>query len=810
MRGSTVWLVALLLAAPLAQLEDAASSKEQPGGVPEAAGAKPTVREETVRELVEALRDDAKREQLVDRLEAMISLFAVLRDESERQELIGTLQALLDSLEEAPPPDEGAPSPLEELGLFFQRISERLQETALQVVEQAGTVPERTGTLAERLRDPKERTAILRDAGMAIAVVAASLASALVASLAMGRVRQRLARPTPDAGALDAVSRVGWGLVRSGVDLLPPGVGVGVAFGGLALLPASPSASAIALAVVLAFAVHRALFALVRLALRPHTPELRLVAWSDAAAIDVARGLQRLIVTAVYGFFLITIVSAAGAEPELLDPLRDVYGVVLLGFGIVFVLRHRRIDTGEPPESADAQPDETPGVTPKPGAKTPEKPRTGLARWARMLAPFVRLWWIAAILYMLGLYAVWIGRTEGAFQLALRASAITAASFGVAVLLVTVIDQTLDRIVRRLEGRASRLPELRRRIPTYARSIEALLVLIVLLLAAGVALEGWGVGAIDALASPLARSIFLVGVQLFLIVLIAMAIVDAVTAFTHAYLARREKRGRASAKVKTLVPLANKAVKVVVTIVAAIMILSELGVEIAPLLAGVGVLGLAIGFGAQTLVKDIITGVFLLVEDSVSVGDVVNLEGTAGLVEAINIRTIRLRDLHGNVHVIPYSSVARITNMTKEFSRYVADIGVAYREDVDEVMELLREVGEALRQDPELGKDILEPIEIFGLDRFEDSAVVVRVRLTTRPLKQWATGREFLRRVKRAFDDRGIEIPFPHRTIYMGADKDGTAPPLHLKGPGAGAPGAAPGTGEPDRPPGGVHGEGGG
>jgi len=163
------------------------------------------------------------------------------------------------------------------------------------------------------------------------------------------------------------------------------------------------------------------------------------------------------------------------------------------------------------------------------------------------------------------------------------------------------------------------------------------------------------------------------------------------------------------------------------------------------------------------------------------VGDYADLGKNEGMVESVGLRTIRLRDVSGNVHVVPNSSVDTVTNMSKEFSRTVIDIGVAYREDVDEVMQILREIGEEMRNDPEYGKNILEPIEIFGLHKFDDSAIVVRTRLTTKPLKQWGLKREFNRRVKKAFDQRGIEIPFPHRTIYMGEPKEGPAPPLHVE-----------------------------
>jgi len=147
----------------------------------------------------------------------------------------------------------------------------------------------------------------------------------------------------------------------------------------------------------------------------------------------------------------------------------------------------------------------------------------------------------------------------------------------------------------------------------------------------------------------------------------------------------------------------------------------------------------------------------------------------------VGLRTVKLRDIHGTVHVIPNSSINTLSNFSKIFSRILMDIGVAYRENVDEVMEILKEVGEDLCKDPEHGPNIIGPLEIFGLDRFDDSAVIVRTRFTTKPLKQWGVKREFYRRLKMVFDERGIEIPFPHRTIYMGEPKEGASPPLHVR-----------------------------
>ena len=215
---------------------------------------------------------------------------------------------------------------------------------------------------------------------------------------------------------------------------------------------------------------------------------------------------------------------------------------------------------------------------------------------------------------------------------------------------------------------------------------------------------------------------------------------------------------------------------ITVITVSSIMILKEFGIDIGPILAAAGIVGVAVGFGAQTLVQDIISGFFILIEDQIRVGDVVEISGKGGLVERITLRMIVLRDLAGNVHFIRNGNIDTITNMTKEYSRYVFDIGVAYREDVDEVIEVIKLVDEDLRNDPEYGVDILEPMEILGLDKFGDSALIIKARTKTVPIQQWRVAREFNRRLKKAFDERNIEIPFPHVTLYAGEGRDGQAP----------------------------------
>jgi small conductance mechanosensitive channel len=234
-------------------------------------------------------------------------------------------------------------------------------------------------------------------------------------------------------------------------------------------------------------------------------------------------------------------------------------------------------------------------------------------------------------------------------------------------------------------------------------------------------------------------------------------------------------------RVATLVHMLRNLALTVLAVIVVMVVLQEVGVPVGPLLTAAGIGGLAIGFGAQSLVKDVISGFFFLIEEQVRVGDVVKIAGTAGLVEKITLRTVTLRDLAGNVHVVPHGTVSTVTNMTMDYSRYVFDVGVAYREDPDEVMAVLKEVGDDLMADPEFKDDILEPLEMLGVDQFGDNAVIIKCRITTRPIQQWRIGREMNRRIKKTFDQRGIEIPFPHRTLYWGEPKRGAAAPLHVR-----------------------------
>ena len=226
--------------------------------------------------------------------------------------------------------------------------------------------------------------------------------------------------------------------------------------------------------------------------------------------------------------------------------------------------------------------------------------------------------------------------------------------------------------------------------------------------------------------------------------------------------------GSATKRIRTLMSVLWTIVVGLVWFVAVLTTLGQIGVNVTPVLAGAGIVGLAIGFGAQNLVKDLVSGFFLILENQVRVGDVAVINGTGGLVEAISFRTVVLRDEAAVVHVFPNGGITTLSNMTKDWSAYVISVNVAYKEDPDRVVDVMRRAAEEMYTEPKYRSVMLEPIEIFGVDGFTDGSVTIKARLKTQPLEQFAIGREYRRRLKKAFDAEGIEMPASQRAGRMG------------------------------------------
>lgn len=350
-----------------------------------------------------------------------------------------------------------------------------------------------------------------------------------------------------------------------------------------------------------------------------------------------------------------------------------------------------------------------------------------------------------------------------ALNVGLTAAVLVAAWFG-----VRVVRRLVEAAARRLPG-----PQVAEKRVRTARAARFSMTVFRLLVAVGAAvaiaalwgfdLPGWlsrGLG--RELAQTVLRTGLLLVVAVFAIELSAFLINHSV-----ARLIARANEPRRAAQLRTLGPLLRGAAKGAIAILVVLTVLGDLGVRIGPLLAGAGVVGVALGFGAQTIVKDLLTGLFLVVEDIVAVGDIVRIGDSSGLVEKMTQRTIHLRDFDGTLHVVPYGEAQVVHNLTKTFSYYVFDLQVSYGSDIDRALEVMNRVGAEMQADPEYADKILEPIEVVGVEALADSGVALKARIKTMPIEQWTVGREYNRRIKLAFDAAGIEIPFPHLKLVL-------------------------------------------
>lgn len=248
---------------------------------------------------------------------------------------------------------------------------------------------------------------------------------------------------------------------------------------------------------------------------------------------------------------------------------------------------------------------------------------------------------------------------------------------------------------------------------------------------------------------------------------IAMRVIQRVIPRLREVLVSRQTDGESGQRICTLSRVVRYALTVTATMVAVLLVLGEFGVSVAPLLGAAGIAGIAIGFGAQNLVKDYFTGFFLLLENQIRIGDVVNAGDKAGLVEELTLRYLKLRDYSGNVHFVPNGNITTVTNMSMGFAYAVIDASIAYGEDIDQAIAVMRDTGEKISLDPTFGNKLLAPLEIAGVENWADSAIVIRCRFKVAPLAQWDVRREYLRRLKQAFDQEGIEIPYPHMKVVM-------------------------------------------
>jgi small conductance mechanosensitive channel len=408
-----------------------------------------------------------------------------------------------------------------------------------------------------------------------------------------------------------------------------------------------------------------------------------------------------------------------------------------------------------------------------------ERHASGVVSW--LLNALAHTWHLLAILYIGMVFLVGLMRPTDALPLIIKGTGYTVLIVLGALLSSTIVAQMIGREVRLKEQHRKWVPLLERRLNTYLPWVVRAIRLGILLVALALILWVWDVSNVFTWLGSVPGQQFLGIVFDVVFILLGSLIVWLVASSLIEMKLNDESDHIPSARMQTLLSLFRNAVAIALLAMAVMMVLSEIGVNIGPLLAGAGVLGLAVGFGAQKLVQDVITGVFIQIENAINTGDYVTAGGASGTAERISIRSVGLRDLSGTYHIVPFSAVDVVSNFAREYAYHTKSYGIAYRENIDEAIEHLKAAFEELKTDPAMKGLILAPISIPGVTELGASSVDIRVMIKTAPGMQWAVGRAYNRLVKMHFDAAGIEIPFPHTTLYCGEDKSGKAPPAYIR-----------------------------
>ena len=717
------WLAPLLAAVMLGiAIPQAGAQTVAPAPLPkstpsETQSTRPQATREDLQNMLQTLRDPVKRDALAKQIETLLEVQQPARvPEQERglgARVLGALSAGFQQFSQF----------MEELGRSFGASGHLLAWIEIQ-----GSDP----TLRAMWLDIGHDLALSLGAGLIVA---------FLINLGVKAARHRLALRAGDR----LFRRIRFAAVRLALDLLPI-----IAFGLVALAVAGwaapiPTARLALLAIINATLISMAGAVIARFLFSPIEPGLRLFPLSDSTAVYLYIWSRRMIVVGVWGYVLLETAMLFGLPQSGYIVAAKLLGLVLTGLLIILMLQNR-----------EAVAHWIRGRAPAEGGRriVPDAVRTRLAE----------IWHVAVIAYLVGIYAVWaFNIADGMFYL-VRATIITLLVIGA----VAAGERWLPRLFNRFSGLdaalVTRYPLVAARANRYVPILRRLVVYAVRIVACLLILAAWRVDVAGILFGEIGRNVLSRAADITIVLVLALVAWEILGGIIYARLNQRDDSGYSmlrSARARTLLPLVRNVLLILISVMASLVILSEIGINIAPLLAGAGVVGLAVGFGAQSLVKDVIAGAFLLFEDTINIGDVVDVGGKSGVVEGMTIRSIRLRDQAGVLHTMNFGTIATISNMTRDYSYYVVDTKVSYRYDPDEIAAVLRETDEELRADAKFKHDVMAPIEIMGLESFADTSFIVRARLRTRPIRQWDVGREFNRRLKHNMDRHGILMDVP-------------------------------------------------
>ena len=708
--------------------------------------------------------DPAKVEDLVKTLE----------NPEERAKLIEQLQVLSQVQDE---PESDVQS-VDEFGLsLLELLSNRMNELASASVELTSAfvnLPVLYDWLWQQVMDETQRQVWIQLFTRLAAVIGTGLLAYLLTRYFLRPTIHRFYDERPK----ELTTVVPLALLRAGLRCIPIFVFAATGYGLLTILGGwtGDATSVLGRSLVDATTFCMALVLAARTILAPNAPGLRLIHnISDDTAEYLFIWIKRFILLIAYSYVIfqneyILNIRDTSAGVTVAD---SISGAIQRALGFVVVLMLVYLVFSNRKTVAKWLRGN--------GAREKDKVLRALGRCRRLVAD---IWPVFAIFYILSTYLIWALSIPGGFSLLFRGGVLTTFLLAIARPLAYGVERALGQGLSLGEEIRRRSPALERRINRYLYMVQGFAVSLVYFLILLALVHIWGFDLFAWIGNWFTDETWDKLSRVGSIILISFLIWELVGTLIENHLDAVDDTGKRierSGRTRTLLPLLRTFLFLLILTTVTLTTLSTLGVDVTPVLAAAGVVGIAIGFGSQKLVQDVITGLFILFQDTIAVSDVVEVAGHTGTVERISVRTIELRDVSGRVHTVPFSEVTTITNHTKDFSYAELDIGIAYREDTDEVTEVIKQVGAELEMDPAHAANIIEPIQVFGVDQLGDSAVVIKARIKTKPLMQWSVKRGFNRLVKYRFDELGIEMPFPHQTVYFGEDKGGKAPAAHVQ-----------------------------
>jgi small conductance mechanosensitive channel len=677
------------------------------------------------------------------------SLVETLEDDASRAAFLETLRTLIEAERAVEGEPEEGTGLLGRVSGTFERIGQEFTTLARDV----GGWKDVAAWLGAELHDPDRQAVWL----VALAKVALVVGVAFGAGLVARRALVAPARALFGRWGDGLVTRVLIVVGRAMIEVLPAVAFAAAAYGLLAVVDPLDETRIVALALVNATLVVQLVIAVSNAVLAPLATGARPLPMSDETAAYLHVWIRRLARIAAYGGFASQALLLLGVPPVGAGLVLRVAGLVFAILAVVLVLQNRALvaEYLRRDDSGDG------------------------GRVLRLvLGRLADIWHVLAIVAVGLAFGAWAIEAENTLGTITRGVIGTTIIVVVGKLVLFAGQVALDRLLQVSDDIAERVPGVELRANRYLPVLRYGLAGLVLIAMAVAIAEAWGLDAVAWATSPWARDVLGRVVTIAGIGVLALLVIEVTDGIVTRFLEARNAAGQAvvrSARLRTLLPLARNTILIFVVTIAVFTTLAELGVDIAPMLAGAGVIGLAIGFGAQALVKDVITGAFILFENQIAIGDVVDLGGTSGVVESMTIRTVTLRDVSGNVHTIPYGNVTMVTNMTRDFAFAVIDVGVGYQDDTDRVAAVLQALDHDVRREPDVAAAVLEPIEIHGVTALADSSVTIRARVKTRAGLQWSIQRRYLAAIKKAFEREGIDRPLPQRIVtvrHVGAPAD--------------------------------------